>query len=229
MWERPRGFCLISDVMKTVSKGHHEEQTTVALKHTVQISPEMLVYFTLTEKLSGTVRFRISAEILSLRIQWRAQVTWSLRQVSPVGCAVCPAQGGTAGGKRAHYFLSVHTYWACQVCVTASGVSKPAGQPMTFRRLWANTVGLIAILSFGLCHWVDRASWAVVILWLVRAATGIRHCVSRTLTGKPPCYSRSCPTWPLNNCRPFSWSASLRTLHPLMCALGLLFHPISLL
>lgn len=47
-----------------------------------------LVYFTSTEKPSGTVSFRISMEILSFRIQWSAWVTLSLWQVSLLWTAV---------------------------------------------------------------------------------------------------------------------------------------------
>lgn len=98
---------------------------------------------------------------------------------------------------------------AHQVCATASGASQPAKQPMTLERPRTNTRGRITILRFGLCHWIDWAPWAAVTLWSVPYHKTSVLCVSRTRTGKPLCYSRSCSTQHIN-----SWPFYLFTCIP---------------
>lgn len=170
--------------------------------HGSKFPQRYLVYFILMEKLlSGIVRFRISTKISSFRIQWHAQVTWFLRQVSLLWTTMyVPQEEETAVGKQYILFSQFTLIEAHQVYVTASCISKPAHQPMTLKHLWINAMGLIAMLRFGLCHWIGRAMGAVLILWFVCAVTGtLVLCVSRALPGKPLCYPRSSSTWQFNN------------------------------
>lgn len=167
-----------------------------------QSSPEIagLLYF--NWKPSGTVRFRIATGILSFRIQWGAQVTWPSKQLSLLWATTHdPPREKLLSVNNAYYsFSQFSCIEAHKVYVSASGISKPARQPMTFRCLWTNTAGPTAMLRSGLGRWLDWASWAVVILRSVRAITRTSVlCVSRTPAGKPLCYSRSCSTQWFNN------------------------------
>lgn len=94
-------------VMKSVGNGLRTNHNGTEA-HCCTFPQRWWVYFTVTEKLSGTLRFKISTKILSLRTQWSAQVTWSVRWVSPLW-ATCPTEAETAIGKQCIIFsLSIH-------------------------------------------------------------------------------------------------------------------------
>lgn len=115
--------------------------------HCSQFPQRYWVSFTLTESLSGTVRFRISAETLPFNIQSSAEETRSLNPVSLLGAMThAPQRQKLLWVNNACYSLSVHIYWGPPTtCHCITPFPKQPTNPRC-RNDWTDAVGLMADL-----------------------------------------------------------------------------------
>ena len=171
-------------VRKGTAKNKHWHWSTLQ-----QISPETLVYFTLTEKPSGTVRFPISTEAPHLEISGTRSDLILKTFFSYVGYDLCPRRQELLQVNNACCPLSQLIFIKAPPSVCHSIRHFWANQAtLTLKCLWKNAMGQIMILPLGFCCLRAWASPPVVILcflWAYHGEFGI--VVSRILTWKPAC------------------------------------------